>query len=338
MSPREDRAELVDLAIVIVSARDAHWLERCLSTVSEHVGETSVEVIVVDNASTDGTAAYVEANFPDVRVVMVEPPNRGFARGNNRGLEAARARYVLMLNPDTEIVKGTFGELLDFVDSKPEVGVVGVLQIKPDGALCKSIHRFPSVTRAFGEALSSERWPIHPAWAGERELDPAAYAREGECDWPTGAFMLMRREALLSAGLLDERFYLLCEEPDLCLRIKRAGWKILYTPRMTVIHHAGKGGIRPRMVAQEAYARRQYAHKHFGSPYRGLYVAGLGLRYLLRALGGGGGTEGSARRQGARLALRTLSGRTGAPFGAPPASAIETVGPAYAPSEVGARP
>lgn len=338
MSAREDLAELADLAIVIVSARDAHWLERCLSTVYEHVGEASVQVIVVDNASTDGTAAYVEASWPDVQVVMVQPPNRGFARGNNRGLEQARARYVLMLNPDTEIVEGTFAELLDFADTKPEVGVFGVKQVKSDGALCKSIHRFPSLGRALGEALSSERWPIHPAWAGERELDPQAYASEGECDWPTGAFMLMRREALLSAGLLDERFYLLCEEPDLCLRIKRAGWRILYTPRMTVIHHAGKGGVKPQMVAQEAYARRQYAHKHFSGVYRRLYVMALGLRCLLRAIGAGGDAEGRARREGARLALRTLSGRAGAPFGPPPVSAIETVGPTYAPSEARTRP
>ena len=228
-----------------------------------------------------------------------------------------------MLNPDTEVIDGTFGELLKLIDTKPRVGVVGVRQVKPDGALCRSIHRFPTVTRAFGEALSSERWPVHPAWAGERELDPAAYAREGECDWPTGAFMLLRREALLSAGLLDERFYLLCEEPDLCLRIKRAGWKVTYIPQMTIIHHAGKGGIRPPMMAQEAYARKQYARKHFPTAYRGLYLAALAARYLIRAVGVGGGDDGTARRRGARRALLTLAGRADPPFALPPATAIE---------------
>ena len=90
MTELNDPAALADLAIVIVSARDAHWLERCLSTVFEHAGEATMEVIVVDNASTDGTRDFVEARFPEVRVVVVEPPNRGFARGNNRGLENGR--------------------------------------------------------------------------------------------------------------------------------------------------------------------------------------------------------------------------------------------------------
>ncbi len=328
MTEREDLAGLSDLAIVIVSARDAHWLERCLSTVFEHTGDATLEVIVVDNASTDGTREYVEANFPDVQVVVVPAPNRGFGRGNNRGLEQARARYVLMLNPDTEIVEGTFGDLVKLVDAMPDTGVVGVRQIQSDGTLCRSIHRFPTVSRAFGEALASERWPVSPAWSGERELDPKAYDREGECDWPTGAFMLLRREALLSAGLLDERFYLLCEEPDLCLRIKRAGWKVIYTPEMTIVHHAGKGGIKPRMVAQEAYSRSQYARKHFGRGYRGAYLAALGARYLIRALTPGGGDDGKARREGSRLAVRTLLGLQRPPFGPPPPTAIEPVPPA----------
>lgn len=322
---RNDISDMTDLAIVIVSANSAQWLERCLSTVFDSAGDARLEVIVVDNASTDGTRNLVESSFPQVRVIS--HPNRGFAYGNNRGLEQACARYVLMLNPDTEVIGGTFGELVKMLDAKPWVGVVGVRQIKPDGTLCRSIHRFPTVTRTLGEALFSERWPIHPAWAGERELNPEAYAREGECDWPTGAFMLIRREALLSAGLLDERFFLLLEEPDICLRIKRAGWQVAYLPRMTIVHHAGKGGIQPRMVAQEAYARKQYAHKHFNTAYRGLYLAALGARYLIRAAGtGADGVDGIARREGARRALLTLAGRAEPPFGAPPATAMEPLG------------
>lgn len=318
---------MIDLAIVIVSANDAHWLERCLSTVFDHAGEATLEVIVVDNASTDGTRDLVESRFPHVRVLS--GPNRGFAYGNNRGLEQARARYLLMLNPDTEVIDGTFGELVRELDSRPQVGVVGVRQIKPDGTPCRTIHRFPSFTRALGEALSYERWPVHPAWAGEREMDPDAYERERECDWPTGSFMLVRREALLSAGLFDERFFLYSEEPDLCLRIKRAGWQVLYLPRMTIVHHSGKGGIQPRMEAQDAYARKQYARKHFSTTYRRLYLAALAARYLLRAGGARAGrADEIARREGARRALLTLTGRAEPPFGAPPITAIEPAGAA----------
>jgi N-acetylglucosaminyl-diphospho-decaprenol L-rhamnosyltransferase len=317
-----ESAEIADLAIVVVSANSAHWLERCLVTVFEHAGDATLEVVVVDNASTDGTRELVESRFPQVRVL--DSPNRGFAYGNNLGLEQVHARYLLLLNPDTEIADGTFGELIAVLDAKPLVGAAGVRQIKPDGTLGRTIHRFPSVTRALGEALFSERWPVHPAWAGERELDPDAYEREGECDWPTGAFLLVRREALLSAGLLDERFFLLCEEPDLCLRIKRAGWQVRHVLEMTIVHHAGKHHASPRMLAQEAFARKQYARKHFPPVRRGLFLTALGVRYLIRAAGPRtGDADRNARREGARRALRTLLGLVEPPFGPPPSTAVQ---------------
>jgi len=310
------------MAIVVVSTNEGQWLERCLSTVFDRAGSASLDVIVVENECTDGTRELVESNFPDARVVS--SPNRGFGYGNNRGLEQANARYSLLLNPDTEIVEGTFGDLIELLDRRPQIGMAGVRQITADGTLWPTIRRFPSVIRAVGEALSSERWPVHPAWAGERVLDRAAYEREGECDWTSGSFMLARREALLSAGLLDERFFIYSEEPDLCLRIKRAGWQVCHLPQMTIVHHAGKGGVRPQMVAQDAYTRKQYARKHFGAARRGAYLAALGVRHLIRAVGAyAPDDDAAARREGARRALRTLAGRIEPPFGAPPPTAIE---------------
>jgi N-acetylglucosaminyl-diphospho-decaprenol L-rhamnosyltransferase len=320
LSPRET-SEAPDLAVVIVSTNEGHWLERCLPTVFDRAGTAELEVIVVDNSSTDGTRELVESGFPQARVVS--SPNRGFAYGNNRGLEQVTARYALLLNPDTEVLEGTFGELVELLDARPEVGLVGVRQVTADGTLWPTICRFPSVSRAFGEALFSERWPVHPAWAGERVLDPAVYEREGPCDWPLGSFMLARREALLSAGLLDERFFIYSEEPDLCQRIKRAGWQVRFIPQMTIVHHANKGGVRPRMIAQDAYARKQYARTYFTPTRRGLYLAALGLRHLLRATVAPLGADPPARREAGVRALRTLVGRAEPPFGAPPQTAVE---------------
>ncbi len=316
------QSQAADLAIVIVSANSARWLKPCLSSAFEHAGSARLEVIVVDNSSTDGTRELVESSFRQARVVS--SPNRGFAYGNNRGLEQTNARYALLLNPDTEITKGTFGDLVDLLDARPHVGLAGVRQVTADGTLWPTIRRFPSVTRALGEALFSEGWPVNPAWAGERVLDWSAYEREEECDWTSGSFMLARREALLSAGLLDERFFIYSEEPDLCLRIKRAGWQVRHMPQMTIVHHAGKDGVRPRMIAQEAYTRKQYARKHFGPARRGLYLSALGVRHLIRAAGAHpAGADGAARRAGARRALRTLAGRAAPPFSAPPPTAVE---------------
>jgi N-acetylglucosaminyl-diphospho-decaprenol L-rhamnosyltransferase len=308
-----------DLAIVIVSANDARWLPACLSSVYAHAGGIRLDVVVVDNGSTDGTRAVVESRFPQARVLSSR--NGGFAYGNNRGLEQIDARYALLLNPDTEIHDGSFRALIDQLDARQEIGLAGVRQTTVDGALWPTIRRFPSAARAFGEALFSEHWPLRPAWAGERVLDLDRYQHDQECDWTSGSFMLVRREALAAAGLLDERFFLYSEEPDLCLRVKQCGWQVRHLPQMTIVHHAGKGGVKPRMVAQDAYSRKLYARKHFGRAHRCAFLAAVGLRHVIRALTARGAT-GRPRRQAAALALRTLLGSAGPPFGAPPLTAM----------------
>jgi GT2 family glycosyltransferase len=310
-----------DLAVIIISTNEAHWLEACLSSVFAHAGSAELEVVVVDNESTDGTRELVESSFPEARVVQSR--NGGFGYANNRGWESARARYGLFLNPDTEVIEGTFGELVDAMDARPNVGLIGVRQVTGDGELYPSMRRFPSASRALGEALLSERWPVRPAWAGERVLDTTVYDREQACDWTVGAFMLARREALLSAGVMDERFFLQCEEPDLCLRIKRAGWSVHHLPDMTIVHHAGKAGRDPRMAAQNTYARRQYVHKHFSAPHRALYLSAVGAQHVSRALAPDFGRNSAReRRVAARRALRTLVYRSQPPFVHPPPTAL----------------
>jgi GT2 family glycosyltransferase len=309
---------------VIVSTNEAHWLEPCLSTVFAAAGGASLDVVVVDNESSDGTRDLVESKFPKARVV--NSSNRGFSHANNRGADTCNARYVLFLNPDTEIVSGSFAELVAAMDERPGVGLIGVRQLTADGKLWPTIRYFPSLPRAVGEALASERWPLRARWAGERELDMGLYESERRCDWTSGSFMLTRREALLGAGLLDERFFIYSEETDLCLRVKEAGWDIRHLPTMTIVHHAGKGGVRPKMVAQDAYARRQYARKHFTRPRRAAYLGAVLTRHALRAAIPGRGTESKARRQAARTAIRTLIGRAEPPFGQPPGTAIAPLG------------
>jgi N-acetylglucosaminyl-diphospho-decaprenol L-rhamnosyltransferase len=309
-----------DLAIIIISTNEAQWLTPCLRTVFEHAGDARLDVVVVDNESTDGTRELVESKFPEARVVVSR--NHGFGHANNRGALTCDARYVLFLNPDTEVTTGTFGELVAELDGLPEVGLAGVRQIDGTGELALTIRRFPSISRAWGEALASERWPFSATWCGERELDASRYEEEIDCDWTSGSFMIARREALLSAGLFDERLFIYSEEADLCRRMKRAGWSIKHLPTMTIIHHQGKAGIRPKMVAQDAFSRRQYAEKHFARPYAALYLGGVSTGYLLRAVMPSVGERGAARRAAARLALRTLAGRTPPPFGAPPTTAL----------------
>jgi GT2 family glycosyltransferase len=325
-----------DLSIIIVSTNEAHWLEACLSTVYAHAGSARLDVVVVDNESRDGTGALVRERFPQARVVRC--PNRGFPHANNRALMTPMARHVLFLNPDTEVVDGDFGSLVEMLDSRPDIGLLGVKQLTADGELYPTMRRFPNAARAMAEALTAERWALRPAWLGERDLDLAGYERERDCDWTVGAYMLARREALRGAGFMDERFFLFSDEPDLCLRIRRAGWRIVHSPAMTIVHHAGKAGVKPRLVAQEVYARRLYARKHFAGPHRAAFVAAVAARHGLRAIvpRGPGAEE---RRGAARAALRALVGRTKPPFGAPPPTSIDpsTVDPQPAAAELATR-
>jgi GT2 family glycosyltransferase len=305
-----------ELAVIIVSYNSAGYLRPCLESVYAHAGGIELDVVVVDNASSDDSAGLVEREFPRARVVRNQ--NRGFAHANNRGFEIVDADTILFLNPDTEIVEGTFEELITLLEQRPSVGLLGCRQVTGDGSLFPSIRHFPTPARYLLEALGSERVASRASWMGERELTPASYERELRCDWVAGSFMLARREAVLDAGLMDERFFLYSEEADLCAMITSAGWEIRYSPEMTIIHHAGKDGYDARLAAQDAYSRRQYLFKHEGFVRRNLATGALALYYLRRAVDSFYGRrepEAGARRAAARAALRTVLGFAPPPFG-----------------------
>jgi GT2 family glycosyltransferase len=325
--------ERYDITIVIVSTNEAHWLDACLTSVYAHAGSARLDVVVVDNESSDGTPDVVAERFSQARVVRC--PNRGFPHANNRALMTPLARHVLFLNPDTEVLAGTFGELVELLDARPDVGLLGVKQLDGEGNLYPTMRRFPNALRALGEAFTAERWALRPGWLGERELDLSRYDDEQECDWTVGAYMLARREALFSAGFMDERFFLYSDEPDLCLRIKRAGWRVVHSPLMTIVHHAGKAGVKPRLVAQETLSRKLYARKHFAAPHRALYFGALAARHALRALRRKRGEQAAAEREAARVTLRMLFDREPLPFGTPPPTSIDplTLAACAAPAE-----
>jgi N-acetylglucosaminyl-diphospho-decaprenol L-rhamnosyltransferase len=307
----------VRLAVIIVSANSASWLRPCLTTLFARAGDVDLDVVVVAAGCTDETVPLVEGEFPRARTIPCE--NLGFAHGNNCGLRAVDADWVLFLNPDTEILEGTLADLVERLESQPTVGLVGVRQVTSEGRVSRTIRHFPNASRTFFEALGSERLPFRASWLGERELDPRAYDREVSCDWTSGSFMLARREALESSGFMDERFFLYCEETDLCLRIKQAGWEVRHLPYVTIQHEEYKADSNPRLDAQVAYSKRLYFRKHFSPVHQLAAIAGLALGYSIRSALGAGG---SGQRESAKVALATLFGRRPPPFGTPPGVAL----------------
>jgi N-acetylglucosaminyl-diphospho-decaprenol L-rhamnosyltransferase len=303
-----------DLAVITVSTNESHWIRALLPTLFASIGDISADVIVVDNDSHDGVADMVTNEFSEARTVW--SANHGFGHANNRALMTCNARYVLFLNPDTEILDGTFAELVRMMDERPTVGLVGCRQvIAGRDCLDKTSRYFPNALRALGDALSAERLAgRRPRWLGEREIDPSTYEREFACDWTTGSFMLVRHEALESAGYFDERFFMYSEETDLCRRIKASGWEIRHLPQMTILHHDGKAGVKPHIESLGAVTRMMYARKYFSPAHRALYGGAVTLRYLLRAVYAGSGDIGEQRRAANREVIATLFGRRPVPF------------------------
>jgi GT2 family glycosyltransferase len=274
-----------DLSVVIVTHNGREMALRTLRSARASLGGLEAEWIVADSASSDGTPEAIEREFADVEVLRV--PNRGFAAGNNIGISWAQGRYVLLLNPDIEVLEGSFADLIAALDSRPDVGIASVVQRGAEGDLQYSMRRFPSPARDLGESLFAARWPIFKTMQ-ELETRAGLYRLEISADWVCGAFLCARAEAVASIGPMDERFFLYSEEIDWCLRAHQAGWDVRHLPVMTVTHHAGRRD-RGDLMAQLAYSRSLFARKHHGTlgalGIRAALAVGHVLRIALRAPG-----------------------------------------------------
>lgn len=239
-SPLASEDPSVDVSIIIVSYNVREKLDACLRSIDAWKVSSSLhsEVIVVDNASTDGTAAFIAERFPAVRLIA-EQSNRGFAAGCNIGLRRAVGRTLVLLNPDTELGGDAIDALHRFLTTNIDVGVVGPRLVYPDGSTQPSRRRFPGfLTGLLESTLIQDIWRdnaiLRRYYVADRPDDETQ-----DVDWLVGACLAVRREAILEAGLLDERFFMYSEEVEWCHRIKSAGWRVVYLPEATVVHHEG---------------------------------------------------------------------------------------------------
>jgi GT2 family glycosyltransferase len=318
-----------DLAVIVVSHDQERWLPRCLSTLLEHVHGLSLDLVVVDNGS-GASRELVERDFPQARAIASE--NRGFAHACNLAAGTCDARWLLLLNPDTEVLEGELAQLVQGLAA--DVGIAGARQLDDNGAVIPTMRRFPSALGAVGDSLGLEHVPGRPGWLGERELRLERYEGEFEGDWTIGSFMLIRREAFDAVGGFDERFFLYSEEVDLCLRVRRAGWKVVHSPAVTILHHGNAD--RPadaRLQMQLNWARLQYADKNLPALSRPVFRGALLLRYGLRSLHGE-----PRRRRAARAATSLLLGRRPPPFESrrPAPPPVERLDPGLEPGVIGA--
>lgn len=286
---------MLDLSVVIVSWNVRELLRRCLASLLRDVapaaeghfvlpGGRTLEVWVVDNSSSDGSAGMVEADFPGVHVLV--SPNRGFAAGSNQGIARSRGRYVLLLNPDTEVVGDALTTLLDYLEAHPDVGVVGPQLRYGDGRLQSSRRRFPTPLTGFLESTLLQQWFPHNRWLSRYYVLDRPDDATSEADWVVGAAFVVRREAIAQAGLLDEGYFMYSEEMEWCRRIKSHGWRVVYLPAATVIHHEGRSSEQV-VAARHVYfqtSKLRYWRATFG-PYwtaalRAFLLAGYAYQWL----------------------------------------------------------
>jgi GT2 family glycosyltransferase len=261
------------VTVIIVNWNTHALLERALQSLT---GEPSVEVTVVDNASSDGSADLVRTAFPHVKLIA-NAANRGFGAAVNQGLAPARTPYALLLNSDARLEAGALEAMLEFLDAQPEVAVVGPRLINPDGSIQPSRRRFPTVATAFLESTPLQRlWPEHPLlqryYVQDRSDDEVQ-----DVDWLVGACLLVRCSAVREVGPLDERFFMYSEELDWCRRIRAVGWRVVYLPQAQAVHEYGKS------AEQDVQARHIYFNEskcRYVGKYHGRGAA-LALRVFL---------------------------------------------------------
>lgn len=259
------------LTLILVSFEVRVHLERALASIEAIRHSIPIEVIVVDNASTDGSVELVRGNFPFVRVVA-NSTNIGFARANNQALQIARGRYWMLLNPDTEIlpsVPNPFRLLVDFMDSHPRAAVCGASLFYPDGTRQHSAFRFPTLAQLYMD-LFPVNWRLRESRLNGRY--PVSQYERGtpfQIDHPLGAALLVRPQAAEQVGLLDEDYFIYAEEVDWCLRFKRAGWEVWCVPDAQIVHHEARSTrqFRDRMFVELWRARFSLFRKNYSAAF-----------------------------------------------------------------------
>jgi len=267
--------ETPQLSICIVSWRTRKQLETCLRSLFETLEGMRFEVIVVENASGDGTAETVKNNWPQVRL-LENSRNVGFPKAANQALSASCGHYLLLLNPDTTVLEGTIQNLLSFMETRPEAGAGSCRILNPDGTLqteCR--RRLPTLTTELLELTGLSRlFPNHPFFGQWRmpNWDPR---EPSEIELASGACLLIRRKVLEEVGLLNEDAFMYLEDLDYCYRIVEKGWKIFFYPDAAIIHQGQQSSTHglPFVRALSYDARHKFFKMYYGAwPARALRI------------------------------------------------------------------
>ena len=274
-------------SIIVVTWNARNYVDECLRSLRTNNTAASTEIIVVDNASSDGTAELIEEVLPGARVVR-NAVNLGFARGNNLGIAQSRGRYLFLINSDVTVPAGCIEKILAFMDENPTVGMLGPQMRAPGGAIRRSTMRFPTLWNQFCRALGVDSL-FKSRWAGGFLMPDSDHGRTRDVEVLNGWFWVVRREALDEVGPLDEQFFMYGEDIDWCRRFQRAGWRRVFYADARALHYGGASSAAApvRFYLDMQRANFQYWNKHHRPAARAAYFGITLLHHLLRVIGHG---------------------------------------------------
>lgn len=282
------RKILLDLSIIIVNWNTCDLLRSCLNSIYTRTRGITFEVFVVDNGSRDRSSEMVRREFLQVNLIENQK-NLGFARGNNQGFSSARGKYVLILNPDTEVVNNALFAMVQYLESNGDVGAVGGKFFYPDGSFQRYYNRLPTfcfvITRWFLPwRLASQLKSVRSYLMLDENFD-----QELEVEQPAGACIMVRKKLFLDDNFMDEQFPIYFGDVDLCRRIYDKGLKIFVLPTAKIIHHQAKGGLAqgnlPLFLSAEYFSSMiKYFSKHHGYLMAALLKILFSLAFMTRVL------------------------------------------------------
>ncbi|MFC1476274.1 glycosyltransferase family 2 protein [Candidatus Zixiibacteriota bacterium] len=265
------------ITVVVVTYNSARDIAPCLQAVARSTCAAAVQTVVVDNASTDGTAYLVAGEFPDVQLIKNQE-NRYYAAACNQGAKAGGGEYLLLLNPDVQLAEDTLQKLFEYLEAHPDVAAVAPKLIWPDGKIQPSVRTFPTYSTLWCEITGLSRlFPRHPV-LGRWRVDLRNVHTPIDVDQPMASCFLVRREIWDNLGGFDESFPMFFNDVDLCYRLKKSGGRIVYLPHAIATHRLG-GSVRPAMARMVWFSHRgflRYLGKH--------HLAGFNLlKYIISA-------------------------------------------------------
>lgn len=276
----------VDVSFVIVSWNAREFLRQCLASITADACRFPFEVVVVDNASRDGSAAMVAENFPEVKLIRSEE-NLGFAKGNNLGMSVSTGRFLCLINSDVKLLPGCVSGLVDYLEGNPEVGMIAPRILGSDGALQRSRRGFPTLWNMFCRAIALDTlFPRAGLFCGY-EMTHVDDRRIANAEVLSGCFWMIRRAALERVGGLDEGFFMYAEDTDWCLRFRKHGLRTVYFPDVEAIHYGGASSSNSpvRFFIERHRADIQCWRKHHSSLSSAAFTAILTSHLVLRCFG-----------------------------------------------------